>query len=514
MFGPLCAIALVAAADAGVRFEVTLPAGEGDAQSGRLLVYLLSDGAQVRPRTEPADGPFYDDPQPLYGRDVMGLEPGATAIIDDESDAFPARLGALGPGAYRAQAVFEPRRTNSQWRREAGSRFSEPVHFTVSADTDLTVPMELSGVVEPREFPESATVRLVEVRSRLLTEFHGRPVTLRAGVALPIGFDAERRYPAVYNIPGFGGDHFSAAGIAAQRERGRFRPGDEELQKSAFIVVLDPEGPNGHNLFADSANNGPVGRALVEELIPAIEERFPLIAEPGARVLRGHSSGGWSAVWLAMNYPETFGHAFSSSPDPLDFRAFQQSNIYADASMYTRPDGTEIASNVKNGRVLMTVRQENQWEQVKGPDNTSAEQWDSWQAVFGPRNERGHPAALFDPVTGEIDRSVAQRYRVYDVAELVRKNPEKYAPIFARSIRILVGGADEWNLHEGVRMLGEALAAAEAPMNADPALAGSIRIVPDRNHSTIFMTQEMAQMNSDMLRALQAAGHAPGGAHP
>jgi len=510
----LCAIVLGVAAHAGVRFEVSLPDDWAEPASGRLLVYVLSDGAKVRPETEPADGPFYDDPQPLFGIDVENLAPGGSVVVDNGADAFPAPPSALKPGNYRAQAVLEPERTNSQWRRQEGALFSEPVAFTVSEVGDQEVALALSERVAARRFPESESIKLVEIESRLLSEFHCRRVSLRAGVALPIGFDPERPYPAVYNVPGFGGDHFSAAGIGAQRERRRFRPGDEELQRSAFVIVLDPEGPNGHNLFADSANNGPVGRALVEELIPAIEERFPLIAEPSARVVRGHSSGGWSAVWLAMNYPETFGHAFSSSPDPLDFRAFQQSNIYADGSMYTRPDGTEIASNVKDGKVLMTVRQENQWEEVKGPDNTSAEQWDSWQAVFGPPNERGHPAALFDPKTGALNHEIASHYRGFDVADLVRNDPQRYAPVFARNIRILVGGADEWNLHEGVRLLGEALAAAEAPMDADPAVGGSIRIVPGRNHSTIFMTEEMARMNADMLGALRNAGHVPAGAKP
>lgn len=514
LFSALCAIALCAAARAGVRFEVVLPESAKEAVGGRVLVYVLSDGAKVRAGTEPADGPFYDDPQPLFGISVEELQPGAGVVVDDGADAFPAPPSALKPGSYRAQAVLEPRRINSQWGRQEGTLFSKPVAFTASAMEDSTVLIVLDQRVEPREFPDSDAVQLVEVRSGLLSDFHGRPVTLRAGVAFPIGFEPGRQYPAVYNVPGFGGDHFSAAGIAMQRERGRFRPGDEELQRNSFVVVLDPEGPNGHNLFADSANNGPVGRALVEELIPAIEERFPLIAEPSARVVRGHSSGGWSAVWLAMQYPEVFGHAFSSSPDPLDFRAFQQSDIYADKSVYTRPDGTEIASNVKDGKVLMTVRQENQWEEVKGPDNTSAEQWDSWQAVFGPRNERGHPAALFDPETGELNREIASRYRDFDIAGLVRSNPEKYAPVFARNIRILVGGADEWNLHEGVRLLGEALAGAEVPMDSDPAVGGSIHIVPGRNHSTIFLSDEMARMNSDMLGALRRSGHVPAEAAP
>ena len=40
-------------------------------------------------------------------------------------------------------------------------------------------------------------------------------------------------------------------------------------------VVLDPDCGTGHHVFADSAANGPRGRALVEELIPYIEATVP-----------------------------------------------------------------------------------------------------------------------------------------------------------------------------------------------------------------------------------------------
>ncbi len=72
--------------------------------------------------------------------------------------------------------------------------------------------------------------------------------------------------------------------------------------------------PFGHSVFADSANNGPVGEALIMELIPAIEERFRIIAEPSAQFVGGHSSGGWSSLWLQVTYPDYFGGCWSTGP--------------------------------------------------------------------------------------------------------------------------------------------------------------------------------------------------------
>jgi pimeloyl-ACP methyl ester carboxylesterase len=120
-----------------------------------------------------------------------------------------------------------------------------------------------------------------------------------------------RKLPVLYIIPGFGGDHFMAERWSSPRTN---FGGD-------FIrVILDPDCGTGHHVFADSAANGPRGKAFIDELIPFIERTFPAIAEPRARLLNGHSSGGWSSLWLQVTYPDFFGGTWSTSPDPVDFR--------------------------------------------------------------------------------------------------------------------------------------------------------------------------------------------------
>src|SRR5512142_2146449 len=79
--------------------------------------------------------------------------------------------------------------------------------------------------------------------------------------------------------------------------------------------------------FADSLNNGPWGRALTTELIPALEKQYRMDAKPQGRFLTGHSSGGWSTLWLQVSYPEAFNGTWSSAPDPVDFRSFTGVNL-------------------------------------------------------------------------------------------------------------------------------------------------------------------------------------------
>src|SRR5207245_7930996 len=122
----------------------------------------------------------------------------------------------------------------------------------------------IDQVYHAPEFVETDRVKLVDIESKLLSEFHKRPVHLRAGVVLPKSYadKPSQRYPVLYEIPGFSGNHFSARSALGRTDVGKVE---------MMYVVLDPSCRTGHCVFADSDNNGPYGRALSEELIPHIE---------------------------------------------------------------------------------------------------------------------------------------------------------------------------------------------------------------------------------------------------
>jgi S-formylglutathione hydrolase FrmB len=488
-------------------FEVSLsPDVPAEPASGRLIVFVIHEDSPLFERADPVGGPFWSDPQPLFGVDAT-FTPGESVRVDDAADAFPHPPSALAPGRYQAQARFDRHRSNSSWRREAGNLWSDVVSFEVGAgDGERLVELTLAHVVEPDPLPEVEGVEWFEMRSERLSAFRGEEVLLRAGVVLPTDYDPERRYPAQYEVPGFGGDHRGAAWRRGGR-RGSERGASAELSAHSFRIVLDPEGPNGHTLFADSANNGPCGEALVRELIPALESRYPLIAEPSARILRGHSSGGWSTLWLALTYPDVFGATWSSAPDPVDFRRFQKVDIYGDENFYVDADGAEVPSLRGEEGVTMTNRQESRGEDILGPDNTAGQQWDSWFAVFGPRDENGNPAALFDPETGAIDPDVAAAYRGHDIGERLRADPERYVPIFRENVRLICGSEDSFYLNEAVELLAEELA--DHPgANDGP---GYVKLAPG-DHGSVFASEAMRAIPDEVLAHFRAAGHVPAAA--
>lgn len=468
---------------------------------GRLVVYLVREDSEVE--GDPSDGPFFSDPQPMAGLTVLRWDADRLAVVGADADWFG--LDALRPGRYRAQAVLDRHRLSSSWRDEPGNLYSRVRLFELTAiDEPTLVPLHLDRRITAQPMPAAPRVRFHAFHSNLLTDARGQPVAVDAGVIEPIGFEParDRRYPVIYQVPGFGGTHRGAADLADRLAEADPSSHLGRLARAAFWVVLNPEGPNGHHLFADSSCNGPVGRSLVEEIIPQIDALYPTVARPDARLLRGHSSGGWSVIHLAITYPEVFGGAWASAPDPLDFRAFQAVNIYDDTSLYLDASGEPIASfTTRDGEVQMTIRQENQMERVLGPGNTSGQQWDSWQAVFGGCDDAGRPRALFDDRTGQIDRGVAASYRRADLAERIRRDPAGAGRLARTRVRVIVGEADEFDLDRAVRLFVETLD--EYAFDDEHGWAA---FVPGATHGSILESGAARRLEQDMLDHLRRFG--------
>ncbi|HEV3025251.1 MAG TPA: alpha/beta hydrolase-fold protein, partial [Pirellulales bacterium] len=312
----------------GVQISVTYDAqaaakeSAGKPITGRLYVFTSR-----REGREPRFGPDWFSPEPFFGLEVNDFAPGEARTVDDTADGFPGPLSTLPQGTCRVQALLDQDFDTCHAALGVGNLYSDVVSWEL--DHAMPAPLELKLVhaVAARPFPETDWVKEVAVTSELLSKFHGREVVERAAVVLPAGYarEPERRYPVVYFIPGFGGDHRMALRFAAGGP-----PEPQEGEVEFIRVTLSGDCKWGHHVYADSATNGPRGAALVNEMIPRIDADFRTVAEPTARFLTGHSSGGWSSLWLQVTYPDTFGGVWSTSPDPVDFRDWQQVDLYAD----------------------------------------------------------------------------------------------------------------------------------------------------------------------------------------
>lgn len=456
--------------------------------TGRVLLFFSSNL-----EGEPRAHLNFMDPDPLFAIDVKGAKPGEPIEFHPrnfwapDSLAFPKPLRQLEDGNYRVQALIDTDNTRRSFNDGPGNLYSEPIEVVVENGKFGTVNLVANLVIKEEKHEENDWVKLVKVRSQLLSDFHGRDVYLRASVLLPYGYEEEtdRYYPAYYEVPGFGGRHFYL--LKETESKGGYwkawSTGKNPFR--GFRIVLDPDMPLGHSVFANSANNGPAGDALVRELIPAIESRFRIKPESHARFIGGHSSGGWSSLWLQITYPDFFGGCWSTAPDPVDFRAYQTVNIYEDANGHWTPTGQPRPVARSRHEVLQSTVTINHWEYVLG----YGEQLDSFDAVFSPRGEDGNPMQIMDKLTGFINKDVALYWKNYDIRLIIEENWPTLGPKLQGKLHIIGGGWDTFYLEPALIMLKEFLDTQDH--------GGYVKILPG-NHGSFFSDELWHMIHLEM----------------
>lgn len=480
----LFASAATAADPKPASFTLTFDPGKlAEPFTGRVVVVL-----SPRAPAPVVRGLNWGNPEPAFAVDVKGWKPGTPLTVGaDALGTVP--LKEVKPGRYFAQAVLDRDLGGISFAASPGNLYSKPVELkefdpAAAGDTALT----LDQVATEPEFKETDAVTLVDVESKLLTKFHGRPTRMRAGVVLPPSFtkEADRKYPVVYEIPGFGGDHFAAFGAA--RRKAWDLAGTE-----AIWVVLDANCRLGHSVFADSANNGPVGTALVEELIPHIEKTYRGVGKPAARLVTGHSSGGWSSLWLQVAYPDAFGGCWSTSPDPVDFRDFQRVDLYTpSANLFTDPKGERRALSRGSGRGVMYFDSFSRMEEVMGRGG----QLESFEAVFSPRGKDGKPLKLWDRKTGAINPDVAEAWEPYDISLKLKREWATLGPKLAGKVHVYMGDEDTFYLDGAARLLKRRV----AKLGSDAV----VEMFPGKTHALVD-AKLRERMNKEMAAAISRA---------
>jgi pimeloyl-ACP methyl ester carboxylesterase len=463
-----------------VRCTAKLPA---EPISGRVYVFCAPEGSVGEPRL----GSNWFRPQPFFGTDFRDWKPTEPLFVDEKADGFPGTLAELKPGKYKLQAVVRRNLDTHRIGDGEGNVYGPIVEREIDPKTAGTIALTADRFVEPRRFPSTDRIKLVEFPSAKLSAFYGRPIKHRAALILPEGLSAEKepaRRPTLYIIPGFGGDHFMAP---------RFTQGARSAYGADFLsVVLDPDCGTGHHVFADSATNGPRGAALVEEFIPYIERTFPAISDPRARLLNGHSSGGWSSLWLQVTYPDFFGGVWSTSPDPVDFRDFQQINLYRAGENMFRDRSGNRRPIARMGKVPALF-----YDSFCRMDDAIGwgGQLGSFEAVFSPLGSDHRPRKLWNRTTGAIDPEVAKTWERYDIRLILEQNWPALSPKLKNKLHVYMGGLDTFYLEGAVKLLRES----QIMMISDAV----IEIVPDRDHGTLLDAKLAERLDREMHETLK-----------
>lgn len=473
-FGVLLLTAAAALAGSPLRFRIVVDPGVASGTlSGRLFVILSNKPEKVnRLSTGFSPGSTW-----LAAMEVDGLKPGEPFVFNPDLKAYPRPFSEAPQGTYQFMALLDPDHTYAYHGQDEGDLYG-PVVQVLDLNAADTSPVELvlNKRTEARvKVEDTENIKLVEFESPALGAFWGRPIKMRAGVVLPPGYATEtaKRYAVCYRVHGFGGNHTAAW------TSGRLLPQRmaEGKQAAMIQVYLDGSFSTGHHAFADSVNNGPWGTALTKELIPYLDQHFRTVPEPFARFLTGHSSGGWTTLWLQVTYPDVFGGTWSTAPDPVDFHSFTgiDSRYGSKDNAYRNADGTPKNLVRRRGQAVASFEQFVRQEEVAGEYGG---QIASFEWVFSPRGEDGRPMKLFSRATGEQNPVVQKAWEKYDIRLVLERNWETLGPKLRGKLHIVCGTEDTFHLEEAVTYLCDYLKS----KGRDDAC----EMVPGRDHGDLY----------------------------
>ncbi len=498
------------APDATPKFSVSFPK-ERSAQplDGRLLLILSTDSSE-EPRMQISLAPRT---QMIFGVDVDGMQPGQPTTIDDSAFGYPVRyLHDVKPGEYYMQVVLNRYETfhrsdghtvklhmdqgeGQHWNISPTNLYSRPVKITIDANGNtkpisVSLDQEIPAIPAPKD---TKYIRHMRIQSALLTKFWGRPMFLSANILVPEGFD---EHPNAHFPLAIFEDHFNHdfEGFRTEPPDPNLKPDfSERFHISGYNRIQQEEeykfyqqwiGPKFPRLLVaqinhanpyyddsyavDSANLGPYGEAIETELIPALEKQFRAIGQGWARFVYGGSTGGWESIAVQMFYPDHYNGAFIACPDPVDFRAYTNIDLYKDKNaFFIQGPHTEVAQPGFRdylGHTIATTKSVNQYELALGSHARSGEQYDIWQAVYGPVGPDGYPAQIFNKETGEIDPKVAAYWKEhYDLSNILQRDWSTLGPKLRGKLRIYVGSADNYMLNNAVYLIEDFLKSTKNP---------------------------------------------------
>src|SRR5215467_3389869 len=456
----LAVFALVAQAPSkGLHVEISFAAAaHGEPITGMVYLAISRDN-----RTPPVQ---QTDPTgvPLFSKYVDRLQPGAIVTLGPEDRGHPvASLRDIPAGDYWVQPFVNvytrfPRADGhtvwmhmdqwegQNWKRSPGNLYGDPVRLHIDPNASAPVRLVADKVIPPVAPPaDTEMVKRIRIQSDILTKWWGHPIVIGATILLPKDYDKhpDVKYPVNYNQ-----GHFSTGAPGGYGRGGDFdrlwMAGD--TPRFIYVTLQHPSPYYDDSYGVNSANNGPYGDAIMQELIPAVESQLRVIREPWARILTGGSTGGWIALAHQIFYPDFYGGSFALCPDGVDFRYHQIVNVYDDANAYwvdrgwtklERPD-----TRRPDGNITAMMKDENWFELVQGDHSRSGGQWDIWEATYSPVGADGYPKRIWDKKTGVIDKDVAAYWKQhYDLRNILETNWTTLGPKVANKINVYVGDA-------------------------------------------------------------------------
>ena len=334
----------------------------------------------------------------------------------------------------------------------------------------------------PSNWPKGTVVRLQHSSRVLESNPWGDPVERELCIYLPPGYsETNEPYPSLWDLAAYTN---SGPGHLNWRNQGERLPErlnrliGQEKMAPAVVVIPDCYTSLGGNQYVNSPSVGRYADYLNQELVPLVEENLNVVSGREGRAVFGKSSGGYGALYLAMNYPETWGAAASHAGDvgfdlvyskdfPLACEKLSSCNgDYTDFIRNfwhkNRPAGQDYTVMMILAMAASYDPDPDQPDRIRLPFDLRTckrlpERWLNWQA-FDPLNMLQHCAGALESLHGlYIDVGVYDQYRIqYGTRRFVDQLAERG---IAHRYEEFEGthSAIDWRLDHSLPYLAEAL---------------------------------------------------------
>jgi len=448
-----------------VQHSVIINSAQDIPKHGRLYI-VLNRSNESEPRLYSA-WPT-NDIEPLFASDLNGIGTKQSVNLKDSLVGFPhSNLSDLEEGTWYVQALYDTDfldgRINSPH-----NYYSQVKRIVVESGEPISINLSLDQKIPAESLPEDTEhLRFVKMKSERLFEHWQTDMHIRAAVLLPADYSQNplKKYPVFYSVGGYHAQYTRAQRLI---ENDAFKAyWFDEGTPQMVIVFLDSQAPFGDSYQMDSANNGPYGEATINEFLPYLEQKFNLMENMKGRYVSGCSTGGWVSLAMQLFYPDTFNGAWSYSADGVDFKYFQLVDIYNDENAYINEHGSSRPSyRQKDGDVIFSIQREIMMENVMGKHNSyafSGGQWGGWNAVYGPQNANGMPATIWDPVSGNIDKDVAEQWQKFDLRKYTQDNWTTLGPKLRGKLHLWMGDMDNFYLNNAMYLYEDMLSTRTEP---------------------------------------------------
>jgi enterochelin esterase-like enzyme len=306
----------------------------------------------------------------------------------------------------------------------------------------------MPDVRPPSDWPKGTIMQLQHVSSVLQSNPWGDPVKRELGIYLPPGYsDSGEPYPALWDLAAYTN---AGPGHLNWRNQGENLPDrlnrliGQGSMEPAIVVFPDCYTSLGGNQYVNSASVGRYADYLNEELVPLVSQTLNVVSGREGRAVFGKSSGGYGALFLAMNYPETWGAAASHAGD-MGFDLVYRKDF---------PLVCEVLSGFK-GDYTAFIRHFWRKNRPSGRDYTVMMIL-AMAASYDP--DPAHPSRIrlpFDLRTCELDPERWKNWQAFDPLSMVEQSANALQSL--HGLYIDVGMSDQYHIQFGTRRFTDQL---------------------------------------------------------